>query len=88
MKQNPTEVRQLNHAGDLLNLVGALPIRFLSLDLESLVDAQQKVGAHGLLANDALIAALMQRHNITHLATNDDDFDVVPGITVWKPRRG
>jgi predicted nucleic acid-binding protein len=42
--------------------------------------------AHGLLTNDALIVAVMQRHGITHLATNDDDFDRVPGITVWKPR--
>jgi len=28
----------------------------------------------------------MQRHGISHLATNDDDFDWVPGVTVWKPR--
>lgn len=41
---------------------------------------------HGLLTNDSLIVALLQRHGITHLATNDDDFDRVPGITVWKPR--
>jgi predicted nucleic acid-binding protein len=40
----------------------------------------------GLLTNDAIIVALMQRHGIAHIATNDDDFDRVPGITVWKPR--
>jgi predicted nucleic acid-binding protein len=39
-----------------------------------------------LLMGDATIVALMQRHGITHLATNDDDFDRVPGIQVWKPR--
>lgn len=42
--------------------------------------------AHKLLLGDAIIVALMQRHGITHLATNDDDFDRVPGINVGKPR--
>ncbi len=42
--------------------------------------------AHKLLLCDAIIVALMQRHGITHLATNDDDFDRVPGINVGKPR--
>jgi predicted nucleic acid-binding protein len=41
---------------------------------------------HGLLTNDAIIVASMQRHGLTNLATNDDDFDRVPGLTVWKPR--
>ncbi|MEN6450873.1 MAG: type II toxin-antitoxin system VapC family toxin [Thermoguttaceae bacterium] len=41
---------------------------------------------HQLLLNDAGIVAQMQRHGVTHLATNDDDFDRVPGVTVWKPR--
>jgi len=40
----------------------------------------------GLLTNDATIVALMHRHALTNLATNDDDFDGVPGVTVWKPR--
>jgi predicted nucleic acid-binding protein len=40
----------------------------------------------GLLTNDALVVALMRRHSLTNLVTNDDDFDTVPGLTVWKPR--
>jgi predicted nucleic acid-binding protein len=39
-----------------------------------------------LLLGDANIVVQMQAHGIVHLATNDDDFDRVPGITVWKPR--
>jgi len=42
--------------------------------------------AQKLLLGDASIVPQMQRHGIVHLATNDDDFDRVPGITVWKPR--
>jgi predicted nucleic acid-binding protein len=61
--------------------VGNLPLDNTLLSFASRVALQ-----HGLLTNDAIIVALMQRHGIIHLATNDDDFDRVPGITVWKPR--
>jgi predicted nucleic acid-binding protein len=44
------------------------------------------VQSQRLLLSDATIVILMQPHGITHLATNDDDFDNVPDITVWKPR--
>ena len=40
----------------------------------------------GLLTNDATTVALMRRHGLSDVATNDDDFDAVPGLTVWKPR--
>jgi hypothetical protein len=38
-----------------------------------------------LLTNDALIVAVMQAHGLTHLASNDRDFDRVPGITRYSP---
>ena len=40
---------------------------------------------HGLLTNDALIAAIMHDHGLIHLASNDPDFDRVPGITRYAP---
>lgn len=39
-----------------------------------------------LLTNDALTVAVMRQLKLTHLVTNDDNFDVVTGIVVWKPR--
>jgi predicted nucleic acid-binding protein len=86
MKRNSAAVKQLTFANDLLGLIETLPIQILAADVESLAGAQQIVSSHGLLANDALIISMMQRHGLGHLATNDDDFDHVAGITVWKPR--
>jgi predicted nucleic acid-binding protein len=43
---------------------------------------------HGLLsgdAGDALLIAIMRSHGLTHLASNDADFDRVPGITRYAP---
>jgi predicted nucleic acid-binding protein len=38
-----------------------------------------------LLIGDALIVAAMQANGLTNLATNDTDFDRVPGITRYAP---
>ena len=35
--------------------------------------------------SDAVIAAIMQEHGLTHLASNDADFDRVPGIARYSP---
>jgi predicted nucleic acid-binding protein len=41
---------------------------------------------HGLLTNDSITLAVMDSLGITDLATNDDDFNAVQWLTVWKPR--
>ena len=86
LKDNPDRVRELAHATQALRLVEALPVALLAIDFPLLIDAQGVARDHGLLASDALIVATMRRHRIAHLVTNDDDFDRVPGISVWKPR--
>ncbi|MBA3441072.1 MAG: hypothetical protein H0T92_14500 [Pyrinomonadaceae bacterium] len=40
-----------------------------------------------LLTNDALAFSVMEKLGVTHLATNDDDFDSVSGVKVFKPAR-
>ena len=38
-----------------------------------------------LLTGDALVVAVMQAHGLTHLASNDADFDRVPWLTRYQP---
>ena len=38
-----------------------------------------------LLTGDALLVSLMQANGLTNLASNDSDFDRVPGITRYAP---
>ena len=63
-----------------------LPLTIVPLDLPALELATEVSTSHGLLTNDATIVALICRHQITHLVTKDDDFDAIPGLTIWKPR--
>lgn len=86
LKDHSEKVRELTQSGTVLTLIGALPIHILQPDLQTLSEAQQLSRRHGLLAGDAAILALMNEHRVVHIATNDDDFDRVPGLTAWKPR--
>ncbi|MFH0967868.1 MAG: type II toxin-antitoxin system VapC family toxin [Methanobacteriota archaeon] len=40
---------------------------------------------YGLLAKDAYIAAFAESYEISHIATNDIDFNAIPGLTSWIP---
>jgi predicted nucleic acid-binding protein len=51
-----------------------------------LLDAAAGISqAFGLLTNDALIVAVMQANSLSYLASNDADFDRVPGLTRYAP---
>jgi predicted nucleic acid-binding protein len=65
--------------------LSAIPMRVLPVDLSLLQHATRVAVEHKLLTNDSMTVALMQRHDLTDLIANDDDFDGVQGLTIWKP---
>lgn len=66
--------------------LAATGLRLLPADLTDLIEASRLSARLGLLTNDAMVLALMGRHSLTNLVTNDDDFDGHPGLSIWKPR--
>lgn len=62
-----------------------LNILILASDEARLHRAQTMRARHGLLTNDSLIVAAMDEYGIDSLASRDDDFDHVSGLTVYKP---
>ncbi len=67
-------------------LVRALAIHVEPVTLDLLERAGEVSTRDRLLTNDALTVALMEKLGLSHLATNDDNFDSLPGLSVWKPR--
>lgn len=85
LRKNPAEVQKLTgfrQAGQAIPVFGIGVLRIPPDLLDAGAAASQSTG---LLTNDALIVAVMQAHGLTKLASNDADFDRVPGITRYAP---
>ncbi len=85
LRANPTEVQKLglfrtaveNLLQGRLHLLTVTPSH-----VGTSVALSQQIG---LLSNDALIVAVMQANGLTQIASNDADFDRVPGLTRYSP---
>lgn len=86
LQKHPEVIAKLSHYPRAVEGLARLPLQLLAVDWETIKAGVQTSIQHDLLTNDAIIVALMRRHELTHLVTNDDDFDRVSGLTVWKPR--
>lgn len=84
--KHPDIIKRLVEYPMAMERLGAVPMDILPVDDQFLHEAGRLAVQHGLLTSDAMIVALMERHAITHLVSNDDDFDSIQSITVWKPR--
>lgn len=85
LKRHPAEVRQLTKnslAIDELQLIGIVVLPVAGRQVSLAADLSKQFG---LLTNDALIVTVMRDNHLTHLASNDADFDRVPGLIRYAP---
>ena len=85
LKQQPQLVTQLTRYRTILSDLRQARVDILPLTYRDLHASRQYREQHGLLVNDSLIIAAMQREHIQLLATNDPDFERIPGIGVRLP---
>jgi predicted nucleic acid-binding protein len=85
LNKHPAEAQQLTQFRHAIQEVPRYRLQVLPIPPDLLDAAAAVTQQTGLLHNDALIVALMQRHNLTHLASADSDFDRVPGLTRYGP---
>jgi predicted nucleic acid-binding protein len=86
LQHHPQRITELTEFAPMARELVAMRMPLLAADDTDLLEGIALSQSHGLLTNDALALAILQRHRIEHLATNDDDFDIVPHLKVWKPR--
>ncbi|MFN8495196.1 MAG: type II toxin-antitoxin system VapC family toxin [Caldilineaceae bacterium] len=85
LKQTPQAVQQLTRYRTILSDITLAHIKILPLTYRDLHTSRQYRDNYGVMTNDSLILAVMQRERIQFLATNDSDFERVPGIAVRQP---
>ncbi len=64
----------------LLLGIQVFPLTHAEVEAATLLSQQYE-----LLTGDALVVAVMRQHGLTGLASADDDFDRVPGLTRYAP---
>lgn len=85
LKRHPAEIAKLRSFRVALDQIIAIGIHILPVGGQDVLLAGDLSIQHGLLSGDALLIALMQGRGLTQLASNDNDFDRVPGIARFAP---
>ncbi|MFZ4660951.1 MAG: type II toxin-antitoxin system VapC family toxin [Caldilineaceae bacterium] len=85
LKQHPQAVQQLTRYKNILRDLVRSQITILPLTYRDLHGSRLYREQYGLLTNDSLMLAVMHRERIQYLATNDPDFERVPGIALRWP---
>jgi predicted nucleic acid-binding protein len=85
LKTNPQLLANLQFPNRAIQAIQTLPLTLLPITLPTLQSCIAISQSQGLLTNDAITLALMQHYQLTNLASNDADFDIVPGITRYVP---
>lgn len=86
LRKHPADVQKLMRFRQAVDDVIQVGIQVLPIDARSVSSATIVSQNYGLLTGDALIVALMQQHGLNVIASEDSDFDRVPGITRYAPQ--
>jgi predicted nucleic acid-binding protein len=85
LNTHPAEIQRLSSFRKAIEDLSIGSLRILIIPTALVVTAAAVSQQVGLLTNDALVVAIMQANGLTKLASNDIDFDRVPGLTRYAP---
>jgi predicted nucleic acid-binding protein len=85
LKRHPEAVKGLRQHMAVASKIYHVGIEILPVSYKDLHRGNRVRQQYGLLTNDSLIVAVMQRRRLRHLATHDRDFACVSILHVWYP---
>ena len=85
LKAHPDEVRRLTRYRQVPGEFSRARVRILDVTYREIHASKQYRDDHGLLTDDSIMLAVMERHDLVDLATNDEDFKRIPGLRLWMP---
>jgi len=85
LRSHPAELQQLSKHRQALDEIQLMGIQILPVTGSSVSHGADLSIQHGLLINDAICVAQMLAQKLQQIASNDTDFDRVPGIVRFSP---
>jgi predicted nucleic acid-binding protein len=85
LQRHPNQVQQLTGFRRAVEDVMHSSVQVLTIPSNLTGTAALVSQRTGLLSNDALLVAVMQANGLSKLASNDTDFDRVPGLLRYAP---
>jgi predicted nucleic acid-binding protein len=85
LRKRRHEIAKLTVYQQAIGRISLLGIQVYPVTQALVENATVLCQTHQLLTGDGLILAVMQANGVTALASNDPDFDAVPGITRYTP---
>ncbi|UCE17776.1 MAG: PIN domain-containing protein [Gemmatimonadota bacterium] len=85
LQKNPEFIQNLTQYSTIPQRILDFGTQIFTISYQTILDSQTWRENYGLMVNDSITAALMDRNGIKNLATNDTDFDRIPVLHIWKP---
>ncbi len=85
LRTHPTEVQRLSIFRTAMDDIARSKLRVLTVTPDMLPSGAGICQKIGLLTNDGVVVAVMQANGLNKIASNDADFDRVPGLTRHAP---
>ena len=85
LRKHHAEIPKLTNYRQAVAACPLLRVQVLPVTQSHVESATQLSQQNELLTGDALVVVIMQANGLTNLASNDADFDRVPGLTRYGP---
>jgi hypothetical protein len=85
LRRNHSEITRLARFRQVVEQLPQSNLQMLPVVWAQVAAATAISQRYELLSGDALIVAIMEHQGLTHLASNDDDFDRVPWLKRYSP---
>jgi predicted nucleic acid-binding protein len=85
LRRHHEEIPKLKRFRQAIEEVPQLGIQVVAVTVSHVLSATALSQQYELLSGDGLVVAVMQSNALTHLASNDGDFDRVTGLTRYAP---
>ena len=85
LKERPDFVKSLTQYSKDVQDIIQIPLTVESITKADILASANTRRVHGVLTNDSIILATMERLSIVDFVTHDNDFDDISKLKLWKP---